>query len=392
MCSECRIHISQRQSFCKVGSENLDVKIVYDSDTKALTILPLTSKGMKCTLYFDYLTPAKKTLNKLGATIASGTPTFGKTSCTAGSNNGSDCGESTVGIYNAEDDDGISYYYRGSVDNNYVKFAGFYWRIIRINGNGSIRLIYSGKISNVDTAGKTTVLANGYDDSSTLYTQIQTSAFKGDTYQDNTYVGFMYGTANSTTYSATHTNTNPSTIKEVLDAWYTSNLASYADYLDINTGFCGDRELDSTTTGTGTGKSVTNYATYYRLYTKKLPSLKCTNKTRDLYTITSATAGNKALSNPIGLITADEIALAGGLNQTTNNNYGFYLYTGYDYWSISPIRYYGIFAQVWQLRANGSLYHDSVTQSDGVRPVINIKTEGVTILGSGTIASPYTIS
>ncbi|MBQ8132349.1 MAG: hypothetical protein IJ193_07655 [Bacilli bacterium] len=55
--------------------------------------------------------------------------------------------DSDNGLYFADDDVGTndSYYYRGNVMNNFVEFAGFYWRIIRRNGDGSIRLMYYSK-------------------------------------------------------------------------------------------------------------------------------------------------------------------------------------------------------------------------------------------------------
>jgi len=82
-------------------------------------------------------------------TVNNGAPDFNKTSCTSG------CGESTVGVYKANDNDGISYYFRGDVENNYVRFAGYWWRIIRINGDGSIRMIHYGS-----TIDKVTYYAN----------------------------------------------------------------------------------------------------------------------------------------------------------------------------------------------------------------------------------------
>ena len=94
---------------------------------------------------------------------AKGTPDFTKVATT------------DEGLYMAEDDEGESYYYRGAVKNNYVSFAGFIWRIIRRNGDGSIRLIYSGK-STSDTGDAVT---------------IGTSVFN-DKYWDSTYVGYKY--------------------------------------------------------------------------------------------------------------------------------------------------------------------------------------------------------
>ncbi len=75
----------------------------------------------------------------------------------------------------SEDDEGESYYYRGAVKNNYVSFAGFTWRIIRRNGDGSIRMIYSGK-STSDTGD---------------YVIIGNSQFNSK-YWNPTYVGYKY--------------------------------------------------------------------------------------------------------------------------------------------------------------------------------------------------------
>ena len=110
-------------------------------------------------------------------------------------------------VCSAPDDYGTSYYFRGIPENNWVKFANAYWRIIRINGDDSIRMIYNGDASVIDALpNKEEVLKNGYDDSSTDYTQIGTSAYnnywKKDNVQetvnsrvdyDNAGVGYMYG-------------------------------------------------------------------------------------------------------------------------------------------------------------------------------------------------------
>ena len=130
-------------------------------------------------------------------------------------------------ICSAPDDYGTSYYFRGTPDNNYVKFAGYYWRILRVNGDGSIRMIYAGDADVIDNLeNKEEVLANGYNDGSTDYTQIGTSYYnyrwKKDNvqesvtsyvYYDNAALGYMYGNRDgvvegSTQYSTTsHSNT-----------------------------------------------------------------------------------------------------------------------------------------------------------------------------------------
>ena len=103
--------------------------------------------------------------------------------------------EATNGyLCKAPDAYGDSYYYRGNVTNNYVLFADKYWRIVRINGDGTVRVIYDG----------TSAHANGESSSDR---QIGTSAFNSS-YKDNAYVGYMYGQTGASTYAAAHANTN----------------------------------------------------------------------------------------------------------------------------------------------------------------------------------------
>ena len=94
---------------------------------------------------------------------AKGTPDFSQVATT------------DEGLYMAEDDEGESYYYRGAVKNNYVSFAGFIWRIIRRNGDGSVRMLYSGK-STSDTGDNVTIGNSEFNNK----------------YWDPTYVGYKY--------------------------------------------------------------------------------------------------------------------------------------------------------------------------------------------------------
>ena len=134
------------------------------------------------------------------------------------------------GIYETQDDYGTTYYFRGNVTNNYVYFAGYYWRIIRINGNGSLRLIYDGTVAH----------ANG---ESSDDRQIGTSTYN-ENYNDNAYIGYMYGQAGSSTYKETHANTNNSAIKSTVDNWYKTNIVDkgYENYVD-DVIYCNDREI-----------------------------------------------------------------------------------------------------------------------------------------------------
>ena len=264
--------------------------------------------------------------------------------------------ENTTGtIYSAEDDYGTSYYYAGNPSDNWVKFAGFYWRIIRINGDGTIRMIYNGPTT--DQTGETT--------------QIGKSAFNTNN-NDNMYVGYQY------TSGEVHGRGTDSTIKGVLDNWYDNNLKSYSNYIATSNGatFCNDRTPFS---GSGTGATYTEYAAYNRIVTNKAPSLKCTD-TGDRF------------ATPVGLITGDEVAYAGGI--LINNNTGYYLYTGQYYWTMSPSDFEGgsICMVVYSVCLDGDIGGGRVYYAWGVRPVINLKADTSFSSGSGTSSNPYIVS
>ena len=298
------------------------------------------------------------TLTKLGLNANEGTPDFNTVATT------------NEGIYAAEDDLGTSYYFRGAVENNYVKFAGYYWRIVRINGDGTIRMIYDG----------TSAHANG---ESSTDRQVGTTAFNTNK-NDNTYVGYMYGIPGSSTYEDTHANTNDSTIKTANDSWYKTNIVdkNYSQYV-ADAIYCNDRSLSS---GTGIGTTTTYYMAYNRLDTNKIPSLKCTSN-NDKFT-TSIALGNGDLTYPVGLITADEAAYAGGKSFTSNSSY--YLYSGQYYWTMSP----GVFdfgrSSVWLVYSPGALAAYSVGDSYALRPVISLKSD-ITFSGNGSMTEPFEI-
>ena len=357
---------NSEKSYCKIGDEKQNMTITYDMNTKTLTVSPITSKGTKCYLYFDEEPILLVDAIKRDNTINNGTPVFSIVSTTA------------QGVYKTEDDWGESYYFRGAVENNYVKFAGFYWRIIRINGDGSIRIIFDG----------TTVHANG---ESSTDRQISTSAFNSKE-SDNMYVGYMY------TSGQVHGLGTSSTIKGVLDTWYTTNISNkgYSSYISTEAGFCGDRQ-PSTSTSTsngsgGTGTTQTYYEAYIRLETNKSPDLKCTNTT-DLYTASGSSKGNKALTSPIGLITADEVSMAGGVSGGVyvRPNSSYYLYTGQYYWTLSPYFFNGSYAFAFRVTSDGSLSYTIVNVTNGVRPVLNLSSDVIVKSGNGTASTPYEI-
>ena len=307
------------------------------------------------------ITTAEEQLVNLGLTVSGGTPNFTKTSIDDGTN----------GIYSSEDDLGTSYYFRGNVTNNYVKFANKYWRIIRINGDGTIRMIYAG----------TSAHANGYDDSSANDMSIGTSAFNSS-YNDNTYVGYMYGTKGGATYANTHSNRTNSTIKAKLDSWYDTNIVNTGNEKYIADAiYCNDRSVSS---GTGIGTTDTNYAAQIRINNGQ-PTLKCTNN-NDKFT-KSTKIGNGKLTKMIGLITIDEVMYAGG---TSSDNKEYYLYLGTFYWTMSPYSFESGRAYVYYVSYYGYLDCDDLISPYAVRPVVSLKSDAISG-GNGTAASPFLV-
>ena len=333
------------KSYCKIGDAiQEDMTLFYDMDTQTLTVSPIAKEGTKCYLYFDEKASGGDYI------LAGDNPPTNSTTDWTGKE---------------------SYYYTGN-PNNWVQFAGFWWRIIRINGDGSIRMIYSGS----DATGPAT---SGTD------TQIGTDVFNGS-YDQNAYVGYMYGDIYANDYAGTHANTNSSNIKGVLDNWYKNTIAHkrFRDYVDGNSGFCGDRRVSS---GTGGGTSSTDYQPFTRVNNNS-PSLSC--NTNDIYTTKESSTGNKALTYSIGLISADESMLAGISNWNSSGNTNNYLYTGQNYWTMSP-SYYSGDAIVLCVLSDGSLNNYYVGDAaPGVRPVINIRAN-VEITGSGTTSDPFVV-
>mgnify|MGYP004566074259 CR=1 FL=1 len=291
--------------------------------------------------------------------------------------------EATNGyLCKAKDAYGDSYYYRGNVTNNYVLFADKYWRIVRINGDGTVRVIYDG----------TSAHANGEDSADR---QIGTSVFNDD-YEDNAYVGYMYGATGASTYAAAHANTNDSTIKAYIDNWYKTNILGTANeqYLADNV-FCNDRSLAGNNTGTGAGTSTSYYRWYNGPWESESNSkynnkmmLTCPQQ-NDAFTVSDTTKGNGALTYPVGLLSTDEIALAGGWNAS---NSGYYLYSGQVWWASSPNYFNGNYAYVRVVYSDGYANRNyNVNGANGVRPVFNLKADTLA-QGSGTASDPYRIS
>ena len=361
----------------------------------------------------DYTLQRLNSLNNSIKVDTSKTPDFSTVSGNNGTKYNSDDttvsnqGDGTKGIYASEDDFGISYYFRGAVENNYVKFANYYWRIIRINGDGSVRMIYAG----------TSAHANGESETDSY---IGTSEYNVN-YQDNSYVGYMYGnfttptncntdkstgvttcTGGSTSYNEAHANINNSTIKTYIDNWYNTNLSNYA-YAIEDTIYCNDRSITPidnwmgiALTGTGKGTEITAYSGFTRGYISHNPTLKCTNK-NDRFTVNN-NIGNTKLTNPIGLITLDEVII-GGLSSADHTAYidnpDSYLTTqGYWYWTMTSFAFGGGKALVNYVSydvLDGAQGAACVSSEDcSIRPVVSVKSDAISG-GSGTMTDPFTV-
>ena len=299
-------------------------------------------------------------------------------------------------LASTEDDYGTSYYFRGAVKNNYVQFANKCWRIVRVGGDGSVKLI----LHNDNTAGASNPCDAANNSASAAFARYSGTTYKSafnSSYNDNAYVGFKYGTVGASTYEATHANTNNSTILTNLETWYTNNLAAYESVID-NSVWCNDKtNVTDTTfnlwnwsnvTGLGYGTNTTFYSATQRLVSKSgsaggtSPSLKCTGEL-------------SKINSKVGLITADELAFVGYAYGYELQNSTTYLQenaTDTFWWSLSPYYFDGSYASVWNVGGDIGLFSNSYVYSTfGVRPLISLKST-TNATGNGTSNSPFIIS
>ena len=334
---------------------------------------------------------------------------------------------STESITGITDSPKEVYYYAGNTTNNWVKFGTFasdlvrgyysatstsfkeyttleecnsassyntncsyawrkgdpmYWRIIRTNHDGSIRLLYAG------TSPDTT---EDY---------IGESAFNARSNSPK-YAGYKYG--EDTSLDTIRNNTTDSKIKTYIDTWYKNNLTNYTKYLSTSTVYCNDR---SEGTGqiynyTSSPSSQFNFASYYRMDNdtkgaKANPSYNCTDK-RDAFSVDNTSA---KLDYPIALMTADEIAFAGGVAKTKMNTpYAWFTINSAGsqvstyWWSLSPV-WWGDenSSSVWYWRFDSAYLNEGIVFVPcTVRPVLSLKSCTLYSTGNGTAETPYEI-
>ena len=251
-----------------------------------------------------------------------------------------------------------------------------YWRIIRTNADGSIKLLYTGTSPDTEKA------------------YIGMSAFN-TTYNDPMYVGYKYGTTGS--QENNRLNTNDSTIKTYVDNWYKNNLTAYTKYLSNDAVYCNDRNLASGQTYSTT--SSFNYAPYERIYTNKQPTYNCTNMS-DAFSVNNTSA---KLNYPIGLMSIDELSYAGGQAQKTLTAPYAWYYTNANgessygiayFWALSPYSWDGSNSRVWCVNGYGRpgyLYYNYVVDSIAVRPSVSLLSCNLISRGDGSSENPYVV-
>jgi hypothetical protein len=271
-----------------------------------------------------------------------------------------------LGIYPATDDYGTSYYYRGAANNNWVLFAGYYWRIIRVAGSGAIKLVYSG--STAPTSAQA-IVKTGAD------TYIANMTWTSTNAKDSAYAGYMY------TLGQQHGYGTSSDIKNTLDTWYQNHLAAYSQYLS-DAVFCNDRTV---TRGTGINDTNTTFAGQTRLK-NKTPVFTCPDQS-DAFTVSDTTNGNGHLTYPIGLLSFDEYNIAGALYATDNKS--FYLYNNENTWTMTPYNT-SVETSLIIIQNVGQMQDWNADNTAVVRPVIALKAN-VTMTGTGTYNNPFVV-
>ena len=282
----------------------------------------------------------------------------------------------TKTLYTSTENGTTVYYFAGNATDNWVKFGknasnqDLYWRIIRTNSEGSIRLLYH---------GTSTTATNAYIGSSVFNSNADNIA----------YVSYMYGSLGSVANARTN-QTESSTIKTYIDNWYTSNLEAkgYTKYLSKTAVYCNDRSTSDNK----------HFGAYTRLITNKTPTYDCAT-TEDKFTADTST-GNGKLTYPIALMTADEVSFAGGL--WTTNAPTWYYYNSANksstgsksWWLLSPYHWFISYANVFFVYGSsypGYLNDSGVNSADGVRPAVSLKSCVKYSTGNGSANEPYTI-
>ena len=209
------------------------------------------------------------------------------------------------------------------------------------------------------------------------------------------YVGYKYG--EDTSLDTIRNNTTDSTIKTYVDNWYKNNLINYTKYLSTSAVYCNDRSL-----GTGqkySASSEFNFAPYFRMDydtkgAKANPSYNCTD-IRDAFSVDNTSA---KLTYPVSLMTADEIAYAGGVAyKNMNTPYAWFISNSVgtqvsSYLLLTPGIWYESSWLIWNWISNFAYLNSGYVDADiAVRPVISLKSCNLISGGDGSANNPYIV-
>ena len=299
-----------------VGTNNLPVRVIAEDGSEKVYTIKVKRKSV----------PTLLTSEIMKNTIITSTPTL-----ITSSNNTSD--KSGLYISTATNTGASTYYFRGNVENNYVSFAGFIWRIVRINEDGTIRIVMQDGINNNVT----------YE-------------FNSNT---NNY-SYMY-----------YTN---SEAKATLESWYQTNIGSKSDLANkVVSGnyYCEQAKAKYSSSYTSGNASMTVYSSY-------TPNFKCTTDGN----------GKGQVNASVGLLSYDEVVYAGGYSGQSNSNY--YLYNNKTFWTMSPAGFSGYYSRVWYVNTAGYIIIYDVNNPSALRPVLILKADTLAT-GDGTSGDPYEI-
>ena len=314
--------------------------------------------------------------------------------------------ENEAVLATAEDDYGTSYYFRGNVQNNYVEFANMCWRIVRILGNGSVKLV----LSNYNGSSASNPCSSTLNSNTAAFARYGDNQYKSSfnsANNDSAYVGFMYGNVGSSTYEETHANINKSTILTNLESWYENKMIAYEDKLS-DVIWCNDKSTFSFySNGTQCAyENKTCFGAYNRLdggdrslYAS--PSLVCpfddNGGKLSKFTVDDTINGNGTLTYKIGLLTADEVVFAGfRANDVYEANNYLVENADYWWWTMSPKAYYdsdgSMRAREFDVSSSdGRILGNPLNGIYGLRPAIALVPEIKVFKGTGTAANPYVV-
>ena len=305
-----------------VGKNTLPIRVIAEDGSEKIYNINITRKAGATSLKNEIMKNSVITAN----------PTL-----TTSSNNTSD----ESGLYKSTDTNTgePTYYFRGNVENNYVSFAGQIWRIVRINEDGTIRIVMQDGINN------------------------NTSYAFNSNYNNYTY---MY-----------YTN---SEAKITLESWYQTNIGSKSDLASsVATGnyYCEQAKAKYSSSWTSGSANMTLYSSY-------IPDFKCSTDGN----------GKGVVNASVGLLSYDEVVYAGGYRGQTNSNY--YLHNSSIVWyTISQAGFSSSssYAYVWRVGGAGNIGCRNVNYSisGAVRPVLNLTTNTQISDGDGTKDNPFVV-